>query len=143
MASGLHKHTLYSACAITHQQPHRNRHSGADDPEGVPRVRAALEAHLWPGLQRKDAAATDASTPRRPAADTPREAEGPEDSDEEEDREVAKQAAEMDALFAEVLAARESVHGLGDEARREAAARLALRLADAFGLDDEGGSDEE
>lgn len=123
-------------------------HSGADDPEGVARVRAALEAHMWPGLQRKDPAAAQgapAQAPAGPAQAPPpleellREPQGHEGEDEGD---VAKQAAEMDALFAEVAAAREAMHGMGDAARREAAARLALRLADAFGLEDEG-SDEE
>lgn len=125
-------HTYTSAATHTHS------HSGGEDPEGVPRVRAALEAHLWPGLQRKDPADAAKGPPDRPPPTNPLSEE-----EEEEEGDVARQAAEMDALFAEVLSAREAMHGMGDDARREAAARLALRLADAFGLEDEEGSDEE
>ncbi len=55
----------------------------------------------------------------------------------------AAQLAAMESLFADMAAARETLHGLEDEDRRDAAAQLALRLAAMFGLEEEGGESEE
>lgn len=107
-------------------QPH-------DEPQGLARVKEALQAHDWPGLQPKPrpqrnnaSDAPHAPAPRHGAGEVHGEAQM-----QEED--------EFDALMGQMLAARDaaSAGALPDSQRRAAAAELALRMAALLGGDSE------
>ena len=104
-----------------------------DEPQGLARVKEALQAHEWPGLQPKPRPVRN-NTSDAPRAPAPRHGAGEvhgEAQMQEED--------ELDALMGQMLAARDaaSAGALPDSQRRAAAAELALRMAALLGGDSE------
>ena len=125
---------------------------------GLARVREVLEAHMWPGLERKAAAAAGAGGGRgRPVGgggarlipspssssegdddDNARDAgngdvdvRAPVDDDDDDEDDDAG-AASFEALLADAVAARDRIRGLPDDERRAAAAAMASRLMAAL-----------
>lgn len=100
--------------------------AGGDSREklGLARVREALEAHTWPGLEPKHA-----TLPRAAAA--PKPPPSPAALDEEDDA--------YEALMGAMRQARDAAAAgtVPDEERRARAAELAMQMAALLGLDDD------
>jgi hypothetical protein len=146
-----------------HEEQQADGGSGGD-PHGVPRVKEALEAHLWPGHARKERRRDQGvGTP----AGRPLLSRGAEEEEDDAARRDAAALASLlfrgggggtgtgtdaategdvdaaEALFAEMAAARERLSRLPDAERREAAAELAMRFAAALGCGGDEDDEEE
>eukprot|EP00210_Caulerpa_lentillifera_P005370 g5132.t1 len=93
----------------------------ADD-QGLGRVRSALEAHVWPGYNKPSSSRTSNPLP----------ADRVDQKEEEEEQEV-----QFEKLITELSSARERIQSLPDGERREAAAEMAMRLAQYFTEDND------
>jgi hypothetical protein len=126
----------------------------SDEQQGMARVVDALQAHAWPGLVRKKllqmpCMSIDAEQDQKPASEGLGSAttlqmteSATEDSAFillDEDEENAEDS--MDKLFAEASSIREQLQEMPDDERRHAAANFALRLLEAFDINDDSDED--
>lgn len=132
------------------------------DPHGTTRIRAALEAHVWPGLVPKEiihkdeggkdevedevSEVSEVSFRRGSAAGAADDSASPLlDSASSEDDPAASLALleQMEALAAEVARVRAAGAGASDGERRRMAAEAATRMMAAFVSDGESGDEDE
>ncbi len=102
---------------------------------GLARVKEALEAHMWPGLERKMVGT--GGRPHGHAGDGAPAHTSSSDGDGDGDGALEADVTTFDALMAEAAAARDRIRALPDAERRAAAAAMASRLLELVSLEDE------
>lgn len=123
-----------------------NELAQSEDQQGMARVVAALHAHTWPGLIRRDPPQlsrplANSNNRQGNASDRSGDAASEEPvlavrDDEGLDAVDEKAVDRTDQLFAEMSGMRERLQDLPDAERRSAAAEFALRLLSVLETDD-------
>jgi len=111
----------------------------AGEAVGMARIRDALAAHMWPGLERKERVGRGGRAPGGGSEEVPPPPPPPRAASTDDDDEDGPDpsSASFDALMAEAASARARIRALPDAERRAAAAAMATRLLAALEVEEE------